>query len=69
MPEPLRPAAGFNWMAVFWGGPDEPQTTTCSYCDAPLRETEDAVPLMLWNTEGWCAQFCEICQRKWWGLS
>lgn len=67
----LRPAAGFDWTAVSWGGPDEPQTETCSYCDAPLGEPEAAdyeVPLMMWNREGGCAQFCIACQRRWWGV-
>jgi hypothetical protein len=38
---------------------------TCSYCDAPLPE--DGVPLMLSRPDGWCAQFCDDCQRTWWG--
>ncbi len=62
----FRHADGFNWMAVSWGGPDEPRTGTCSYCDAELRD--GGMPLVLWNAEGWCAEFCEACQRKWWGL-
>jgi hypothetical protein len=62
----LSPRPGFNWTAVSWGGPDEPRTDKCSYCDAPL--SEDEVPLILWNNDGWAAEFCEACQRKWWGL-
>jgi hypothetical protein len=62
----LKPRAGFNWTQVSWGGPDERRTDKCSYCDAPL--TEDEVPLILWNNDGWAAEFCEACQRRWWGL-
>ena len=62
----LHHADGFNWMAVSWGGPDEPRTETCSYCDVELRG--DGLPLVLWNAEGWCAEFCTDCQRRWWGL-
>ena len=68
----LQPNPGFNWMAVSWGGPDEPQTETCSYCEALLGEPEDEsyeIPLILCSTNGWVAQFCIACQRKWWGLS
>ena len=32
----FQPRAGFNWMAVSWGGPDEQSAEDCSYCDAPL---------------------------------
>ena len=63
----LQPRPGFNWTQVSWGGPDEPGTETCSYCDAPLGE--DDVPLMLWNEQSWCAKFCTECQRRWWGLT
>jgi hypothetical protein len=64
VPGGLRPAAGFDWTAVSWGGPDEPVSETCSYCDAALPE--DGVPLMMWTPQGWCAQFCDACQRRWW---
>jgi hypothetical protein len=62
----IRPKPGFNPMLIKWGGPDEPRTETCSYCEAPLPE--DDVPLILWNDDGWCAEFCRGCQEKWWGL-
>lgn len=68
----LAPREGFDWMQVSWGGPDEPVSFTCSYCDAPLPRDDDddyEVPLILWNAEGWCARFCSECQRKWWGMS
>ena len=66
----LRAADGFNWMAVSWGGPDEQRTLTCSYCDADLRgdQLDGGLPLVLWNEQGWCAEFCTDCQRRWWGL-
>ena|ERR1700733_8937621 len=62
----LAPNPGFNWQQVSWGGPDEPQAETCSYCDAPIEE--DSVPLMIWNADGWGAQFCDDCQERWWGM-
>jgi hypothetical protein len=67
MPENQIPRPGFNWMAVSWGGPDEPIAEACSYCDA-LLDDED-VPLILWNNQGWSARFCDDCQRRWWGMS
>lgn len=62
----MTPAAGFNWMRVSWGGPDERVAETCSYCDAQLEDEE--VPLIIWNANGWCARFCHHCQRTWWGM-
>jgi hypothetical protein len=62
----LRPRSGFDWLRVSWGAPDEPRAEACSYCDAPL--VDGGVPLVLWNADGWCAQFCDDCQRTWWGL-
>jgi hypothetical protein len=59
------PAPGFNWLAVSWGGPDQPPTEHCSYCDAPLLD--DEVPLILWQG-GWCARFCCQCCKTWWGM-
>ena len=26
------------------------------------------MPLILWNSEGWCAEFCDDCQAQWWGV-
>jgi hypothetical protein len=62
----LKPAEGFNWTAVSWGGPDERVAEACSYCDAPLHDEE--IPLILYNDLGWAARFCEACCRKWWGF-
>lgn len=53
-------------MLVSWGAPDETRTEICSYCAEPLCDHE--VPLIFWNRDGWCAEFCENCQRKWWGM-
>lgn len=67
----LRALPGFDWSKVQWGGPDEPQTETCSYCNADLGEPEEPdyeVPLMLWRKDGSCAQFCLVCQERWWGV-
>jgi len=63
----VRPSPGFNWSAVSWGGPDQSRSDQCSYCDAPFRD--DEIPLMMWNRDKWCAEFCEACQEAWWGLS
>jgi hypothetical protein len=62
----LRPSAGFNWTAVGWGGPDEPVSDTCSYCDAVIPE--DDVPLIMWDANGWTAQFCDACQARYWDV-
>ena len=61
----LMPAPGFNWLQVGWGGPDEIRTSKCSYCDQPLAE--EIVPLLVMREDGWVAEFCEACQRRWWG--
>ncbi len=66
MPDALRPSRGFNWQAVSWGGPDEPPSDTCSYCEAPIAD--DDVPLIIWNAEGWAARFCDACQERCWGM-
>jgi hypothetical protein len=62
----LKPGDSFNWTAVGWGAPDQRRTDKCSYCDKPLRE--DEIPLIMWNDDGWCAEFCEACQRTHWGM-
>jgi hypothetical protein len=67
----LAPKPGFEWMAVNWGGPDEPRTKHCSYCGDPLPDDEEDagfIPLILWNAAGWCAEFCDKCQWEWWGV-
>jgi hypothetical protein len=67
----LKPQAGFNWALVNWGAPDQRRTDRCSYCEAVFPDDDDDpgfVPLILWNREGWTAEFCDTCQRKWWGL-
>ena len=64
--ESLAPRAGFRWTQVNWGGPDEPRTEYCSYCGDAIPE--GSVPLILWNAEGWCAEFCDHCQAAWWGV-
>lgn len=62
----LAPKPGFDWSLVSWGGPDEPQSDDCFYCDAEIPE--EACPLRLWNAEGWAAVFCDDCAERWWGL-
>lgn len=62
----LKPTAEFDPNLVSWGGPNQARTETCSYCEQPLGE--DEIPLMLWNKDGWCAEFCEKCQERYWGM-
>jgi hypothetical protein len=66
----LRPRPGFDWLMVNWGGPDEPRTDRCSYCDDPFpdRDESDFVPLILSRTDGWVAEFCDHCQAAWFGI-
>jgi hypothetical protein len=65
-PSMLLPRRGFDWNHVSWGRPDSPRSALCSYCSAGIPE--DSVPLILWTEDGHAAQFCDACQRKWWGL-
>lgn len=62
----LKPNQHFDWGRVLWDPPDEPSEGNCSYCSA--RISEDAVPLRLWNEEGWGAQFCDTCETEYWNL-
>lgn len=63
---PLSPRNGFDWLLVQWGAPDQRRSQTCCYCEAPMGN--DEIPLTLWNDMGWAAEFCEACQRKYWGI-
>jgi hypothetical protein len=51
----------FDWRRVTWGRPDSVPTAICSYCHGALPE----VPLMLWNEQGACIQFCDACVEQW----
>lgn len=62
----LKPTDDFDWKLVVWGAPDDTVAENCSYCGEPLGE--DEMPLIMWNKAGWTVQFCENCQRKYWGL-
>jgi len=62
----LAPRLGFDWSKINWGEPDAPPSALCSLCSSGIDE--DEVPLMMWSRDGHAAQFCEACQRKWWGL-
>ncbi len=67
----ISPKPGFDWNLVQWGGPNEPRTEHCSYCGNPLPDDDEDhgfMPLILWNSEGWCAEFCDDCQAQWWGV-
>ena len=71
MPTTISPRPGFDWAKVNWGGPDQPRTEHCSYCGDKLpTDDEDPsfVPLILWNADGWCAEFCDTCQAEHWGI-
>lgn len=57
----LRFRDGFDWRRVTWGRPDSIPTAICSYCHGALPE----VPLMLWNEQGACIQFCDACVEQW----
>jgi hypothetical protein len=63
----LQPRKGFDWNHVSWGRPDSPRSALCSYCSAAIGE--DDVPLILSSANGFVAQFCDDCMRKWWGMS
>jgi hypothetical protein len=63
----LEPKPGFDWNRVTWGRPDSVRLVLCSYCSASIPE--DSVPLIMWQKNGRAAQFCDNCQRHWWGMS
>lgn len=62
----LSPKRGFNWDRVTWGRPDSPRSVLCSYCSTAIGD--DDVPLVMWTSENYAAQFCEACQATWWGM-
>lgn len=67
----LRPKPGFDPALINWGGPDEPVTEQCSYCDAELPDPESPdydIPLIVWHPDGWCARFCAACMTRWFGF-
>lgn len=68
----LKPKPGFDWSRVNWGGPEDVRTRQCSYCAKPFPDEEDEendfVPLILWKQDGSAAEFCEDCQREWFGI-
>jgi hypothetical protein len=61
----IEPLPGFDWRKVTWGRPDSPRSALCSYCSQALGS--DDVPLILFTTAGYAAQFCDACQRQWFG--
>ncbi len=50
----------FDSRLLAWGRPDSPRRALCSVCHGALPE----VPLMLWNDDGACVQFCDGCIEK-----
>lgn len=66
MADTLKPKAGFDWGKLTWGRPDSSPSVLCSYCSAAIGE--DDVPLILWNDKSYAVQFCDACQKTWWGM-
>jgi hypothetical protein len=62
----LKPKAGFKWAKLTWGRPDSPRSALCSYCSAAIGEND--IPLILWDSRSYAAQFCVACQKTWWGM-
>jgi hypothetical protein len=62
----LKPKPGFDWNHISWGKPDSVRSALCSYCSAGIAE--GSVPLILSTGAGYTAQFCDDCQRRWWGI-
>jgi hypothetical protein len=62
----VQPRPGFDWSRVTWGRPDSVVSAVCSYCSASISEGD--MPLRLWQADGHAAQFCDRCQRRWFGL-
>jgi hypothetical protein len=50
----------FDWNSVAWGRPDSPPRSLCSCCHGALPE----VPLIMWNSQGYTAQFCDDCAEQ-----
>jgi hypothetical protein len=46
---------------LVWSRPETKIAPFCSICLAHIPD--DDVPLMIWNEEGGCAQFCEACAQ------
>ena len=46
---------------LVWSHPDSRIAPLCSVCFKHIPD--DAVPLMMWNDKGACAQFCDDCQQ------
>jgi hypothetical protein len=60
--------AGFDWNKVAWSKPDSVRAQTCSHIECLAIIPADSVPLMMWRPDGHCAQFCDKCMVKWWGM-
>jgi hypothetical protein len=44
---------------LVWSAPDSKIAPFCSVCQAHIPD--DDVPLMMWNDQGACVQFCDDC--------
>lgn len=47
----------FHRERLIWSDWSSPPPALCSYCAGALPE----VPVMMWNTAGDCAAFCDPC--------
>ena len=55
----LRFKRDFDARKLTWSRPDSRIAPFCSNCFKHIPE--DSVPLMMWNNEGACVQFCDAC--------
>jgi hypothetical protein len=44
-----------------WSRPDSSIAPFCSVCQKHIPD--DAVPLRMWNDEGWTVHFCDDCAQ------
>jgi hypothetical protein len=63
----LEPTEGFDWSKLTWGRPDSVPSRLCSYCSASI--SDDEVPLIAFNDEGWTVRFCDKCIERWWEVT
>ena len=59
---PIRFKRTFDSSKLTWSRPDSKIVPFCSNCFKHIPD--DDVPLMMWNAEGGCVQFCDECVKK-----
>jgi hypothetical protein len=47
---------------LVWSQPDSRIAPFCSICQAHIPA--EAAPLMMWDSEGACVQFCDACVNE-----